>query len=119
MIVALGTPERDPQPSPAGISHALGHVLGQILSVLNATLGTHHPETVVTRCNPLLETRRWQQIPCQLLDGEGIERFVGIERFNHILAKRRYTHLLVPMVAYRIGIPDQVHPPHRHPLSEM
>ena len=119
VIVALGTPERDPQPSPAGIPHALGHVLGQILPVLNATLGTHHPETVVTRCNPLLETRRWQQIPGQLLDGEGIERLVGIERFNHILAKRRYTHLLIPMVAYRIGIPDQVHPPHRHPLSEM
>ena len=119
VIVALGTPERDPQPRPAGIPHALGHVLGQILSVLNATLGTHHPETVVTRCNPLLETRRWQQIPGQLLDGEGVKRLVSVERVNHIFAKRRYTHLLIPVVAYRIGIPDQVHPPHRHPLSEM
>lgn len=55
-----------------------------------------------------------QLVSRQLLDDKLIERFVGVERANHVIAEPPHRRAkLIPLEAVRVGVPHHIEPPPR------
>ena len=60
-----------------------------------------------------------EQVAGELLDREPVERLVGVERANHVVAKEVEVDVVVAVIAGGVGEADQVEPEDRHPLAEV
>ncbi len=63
--------------------------------------------------------RAGQQVAGELLDREPVERLVGVECADHVVAEEVEVDVIVAVVAGGVGEPDQVEPEDRHPLAEV
>ena len=115
--MAFATAKRHAKPSAAHIANAFRNVFRKILFRLGATLGTHHPETIVPRGNQLLGCGLGKQIASKVFDRHSVERFTAIERIDHIIAKGGYGNWLVTVVSHAVRIPNEIQPPNGHAFT--
>ena len=119
VVVTLGATHRRAHPDRRGVADTFGGVLGQVLLWLNAALGRHHPQPVVPRGDLVMLGAFRKQVPGQLLARETVVGNVPVERFDHVVAVRRNTDVLIAVVTDRVGVTDDVQPVHRHPFAIM
>ncbi len=119
MIVALGAAQGGSKPDGRGCPYAVGRILRQVFLVLRSALCGHHIEPVVPGGDPqreiLISSRK--KIPRELLQGKTVKGLVGIERGDNVIAKRRHADRIVTVDPTGVGVPDQVQPVDRHPLT--
>ena len=61
--------------------------------------------------------RAIHQVAGKLLDREAVERLVGVERTDHVVAKEVKVDMIVAVIAGRVGETDQVEPEDRHAFA--
>ena len=119
MVVALRAAERAAKPSVGDRPHALRTIFGEILLGLGAALAGHHVQAIVAARRQLFFGRVRQEVARELLAGEDVERLVGVERVDDVVAVREDPLVLVAMVADRVGEARDIQPPDRHALAEV
>ena len=67
--------------------------------------------------NLLIQGRIRQQVACQLLDREPIERHVAIEGIDDPIAPPPHVALAVSLIAVAVGVSRGLEPRERHPLA--
>ena len=117
MVVAFGAAERRAEPRSRDIAHPVGGILEEVFLGLRSPLGAHHPQPVVGRGNALIERVAGKEIAGKLLAREAVERHVFREGPDHPVAVGPHRHLLIAVVADRIGVADQIEPPGGHPFG--
>ena len=58
------------------------------------------------------------QVAGELLDREPVERLVGVERADHVVAEQPDVDVVVAVIAGGVGEPDQVEPEDGHPFAD-
>ena len=119
MVVTLRAAESAAQPGVGDRAHALRAVFGQVLLGLGAALAGHHVQAVVAARGQLFFGRVRQQVAGELLTGEHIERLVGVERVDDVVAVGEDALVLVAVVADRVGEAGDIQPPDRHAFAEV
>ena len=117
MVVALGAAQGRAQPDRRDVAHPVGGVLGHVFLGLRPALLGRLEQPVVARGDAGLVGRPRQQVAGELLDREPVERLVGVERADHVVAEQPDVDVVVAVIALRVGEPDQVEPEDRHPLA--
>ena len=117
MVVAFGAPEGRAEPGGGDGADAFGTVLGQVFLGLGTALAGHHVQAVVAGGDLLLLGRAGEEVARQLLAREGVERLVGVERVDHVVAVREDPLVLVAVEADRVREAGDIEPPHRHALA--
>ena len=117
VVVAFGAAERRAEPGPRDVADPVGGILEEVFLGLRAPFGTHHPEPVVGRGDALIERVAGEEITAELLAREAVKRHVLREGPDHPIAVGPHRHLLVAVVADRIGVAHQIEPPRRHPFG--
>jgi hypothetical protein len=115
--VALGAADRQPEPDGAGRRRPVGHGVEAELQRVDPPLLVEHRVAVEPGGDLLRRGGVRQQVPGELLDGEPVERHVGVERVDHPVAVRPDGARPVLLVAVGVGVPGQVEPPPRPPLA--
>ena len=119
MVVALRAAERAAQPGVGDRADALGAVFGEILLELGAAFAGHHVQAVVAAGGQLFFGRVRQQVAGELLTREDVERLVGVERVDDVVAVGEDALILVAVVADRVGEAGDIQPPDRHAFTEV
>ena len=110
VAVALGTADGQPHPD---LQRGVGPVLHgrhAVLFVVGAPFGVGQGVAVEGRGDFLVNGRPGTQIASQLVNGELIERLVGIEGVNHPVAVSPDRAEGVASQPLRVGIPGQIEP---------
>ena len=119
VVVALGAADGRREPDRRHVPHAVGGILGHVFLGLSAPLLGRLQQAVVARGDACLVGRAVHQVAGELLDREAVERLVGVERTDHVVAKEVEVDMIVAVIAGRVGEADQVEPEDRHPFAEM
>lgn len=98
---------------------AVDHLIGARLLGVGARLDVGHRATVEPGGDLLLLGSVGQQVAGKLLDGELVERHVGVQRLDHPIAEGPNLPQVVALETVRIGVPRQVEPRPRPALAEL
>ena len=119
MVMALGAAEGAAQPSIGDRAHAFGAVFRKVFLRLGAAFAGHHVQAVIAARDELFFGRIGQQVAGELLTREDVERLVGVERVDDVVAVGEDALILVAVVADRVGEAGDIQPPDRHAFTEV
>jgi hypothetical protein len=120
VVVAAGAADRHPQECSADDVGPLGqHLVAGQGDLRIAGVAADRPQPVEDAGGEQLVVVRTKLVAGNLLTHELVVRLVGIERANHIIAEPpRIRHVPVVLVAFGLGIADDVEPVLPLPLAE-
>ena len=118
MVMAFGATEGAAQPGVGDRAHAFGAVFREIFLHLGAAFAGHHVQAIITARDELFFGRIRQEVAGELLAGEDVERLVGVEGVDDVIAIREDALILVAVITDRVGEAGDIEPPHRHPFAE-
>ena len=119
VVMAFAAAHGRTEPGRGNRSYAIRGVLGQVFLRLRAALACHHVQAIEARGDELFGGRVRQQIARNLLPGELVERLVLVERTDDVVTIRKHIHVLVAVIADRVGKPREIEPRHGHPFPQM
>ena len=117
--VALGAHHGEAEPCGGRGRHPVLDRLGAIFLVVTAALVVRLGVAVKTSGDLLLQRGVWQQVACQLFDGELVERHVSVEGVNHPFPIRPHRTRQVHLIPVGIGVARQVQPATGEVFAEM
>ena len=117
VVVAARAPEGQAHPDRPGGRNAVDHVLHQELLGDDAPLAVLAVVPVEGGGDALVEGGVREHVAGELLEGEPIERHVGVVGVDHPVAVAPHGPLGVGLVAARVGVPGAVQPLDGHPLA--
>ena len=97
--MALGAAHGRAQPDRRDVAHPVGRVLGDVLLGLGPALLGRLEQPVVARGDRVSSVGRRQQVAGELLDREPVERLVGVERADHVVAEQPDVDVVVAVIA--------------------
>ena len=110
MGVALGAAGGEPEPGGAGGGDAVGHGVEAELEGVDAAFFIEHGVAMESGGGDLFRSGIGKHVAGELLDGELIESFIGVERFDDVVAVGPDGAVAVFFVAVGIGVAGEVEP---------
>ena len=110
MGVALGAAGGEAEPGGAGGGDAVGHGVEAELEGVDAAFFIEHGVAVKAGGGDLFRSGIGKHVAGELLDGKLIESFIGVERFNDVVAVGPDGAVAVFFVAVGIGVAGEVEP---------
>src|SRR5204862_1673205 len=109
MVMTLRAADSQAKPDRTYRGSAVHHLLVAELLNLHAAFAVGQCVAMESGSDLLIDSRVWQQIACDLLDGELIERHVTTDGIDHPLAVTPgvWAHVIF-FVAVAIGVASQV-----------
>ena len=104
VVVAAGAAQGQAHPHGAGGRHAVDAVLGEELVDDDAALAVQAVVAVERGGDALLEGRAGQHVARELLDGEPVERHVGVVGVDDPVAPAPHRPLAVGLIAVGVGV---------------
>ena len=117
VVVAAGAAHRQAEPDRGRRLDAVDGVLDEELVDDDAPLAVLAVVAVERGGDALVAGRTGQHVASELLDGEPVERHVGVVGVDHPVAPAPHRSLAVGLVAVGVGVAGRVEPLDRHPLA--
>ena len=115
--MALAAFECRAEPHRAGHIYPVDNLVRAVLFFVGTRFNIHRCAAVKSRRDLLLHRRIRQQVACNLLDRELVERHVGIQRPDDPVAIGPDRAVAVALIAIAVGIAGRIEPRRRPPLA--
>ena len=117
VIVAPRTIKSHPQENRPGRDDSVDDVSNVNFLSNRAAFAGCHMAAVEARRDELIFARVFQQIACQLLNGELVKRHVPIKRSHHPVTIRPHLAIIIQVQPVSVTVPRRVQPVLRHVLA--
>ena len=108
MVVAARAIHGQPQPHRGGRFHSIGHVFDDELVGDNAPFVVYPVIAIEGGRQSLIASRMRQQVSGKLLDGELIERHIGVIGVDDPVPPGPLAATHIILIAARIGVPSRI-----------
>ena len=117
VVVAASAPQGQGEPGCPGGLEPIHHVLGLPLLIDGPELGVEPVVPVEPRGHLLPEGGVGEEVAGQLLEGELVERHVGVERLDHVVPPAPHGAPGIALKPAAVGVPGHVQPAGGHVLA--